>query len=159
MNTNYKGNVNTNYNPRLTLGNVNTSKGNVNAPDFEALPVKQQELWLIRARDHLDKTGLSYAENDRDVVLYMTALFLFHIQDYTIHSMVYPCYVVHCIEEGWRFVTDSFAMAHSKFKRAAERGNKLGQNRVALFHWTKDQKCEKRFASAQYPFETDYLPI
>lgn len=144
--------------PRLVT--VSPMKTGVQPPrDFEALPMHDQELWLIRARNHLDKTGISYTEDMRDPVLYMTAVFLYTIDPMILTGMAYPCYVVHCVEEGWRFVTDSFAIAHSKFKRAAERSTSLGKHRVALFKWDADRKCEKRYATEGYPFETDYQPM
>lgn len=126
---------------------------------FDALPTHKQELWMRNAVEHLDRTGISFEEDAHDVVIYLTAIWLYQLSDHTITKQTYPCYVVHCIEEGWRFVTNSSHIAFNKWKRAAQRNAKNGGNRVALFYYKKAHEQVRKYATEGYPYDKDYAPI
>lgn len=125
---------------------------------FETLAERDQETWMRKSVEFLDRNGVSYFRDTQDAVIYLTAVYLYNLREHTIEHMHYPCFVVHCFEENWRFVCDSHPVAFARFKRAAKRGNRAGPNRVALFHWRSVGDCVVKFATEGYPYDKDYIP-
>ena len=125
---------------------------------FEELTVPQQESLYRQAVEFLDRTDISFREADRDTVYYLTAIYLWQLKEFTVRKEINPKYVVHCLEENWRFVSDSRALCFARYKNAIARKTHTGSNRVAMFYYDKAGKQTRLYASEGYPFEVDREP-
>lgn len=126
------------------------SESNTLKQSFAALDSSVQELWLERAIEHLQKSGYSWTAEYHDVLVYITAVYLFQISLMAKTKPEYPFYVVHSMDKEWRFISQDYREAYKRFVLADRK------ERVALFFWRGKNVCEKLTASDGYVFDRDF---
>lgn len=121
------------------------------AVPFLSLPDHEIDDYIQHSFHFLKRTGWSWSEDQHDLVVYMTAIYLHQMGSLVCDKQEYPRYVVHSADKDWRFVSDSYRTVYKRWKEASRDGE-----RVALFHWKSKNECVRLQASEGYPFERDY---
>lgn len=116
-----------------------------------AIPDEDVDRYILKAHDHLQATRRSWSEKDHDTVMYVTAVYLYQLDQLCTTRPAYPYYVVHSQDKDWRFETPTTRLAFNTFKKACADGE-----RVAMFYWENKGTCIRTHASEGYAFERDF---
>src|SRR5687767_12598558 len=95
---------------------TSTANGQTCVP-FDNLDDNTTQLWIAKAQYTIGKLGFTYDDFDYAELVYSTAVYLYNIDHLLKPILAYPHYVVHSQDDDSRFVTASFEMAMSHFKR------------------------------------------
>lgn len=118
---------------------------------FLAIPDVEIERYIDKAIEHLQGSRRSWSEDNNEKILYITAVYLYQLDQLCSAKPVYPYYVVHSQNQDWRFETSNARTAFNQFKQAVR-----GGDRVGLFHWASRSECKKLYGSEGYAFERDF---
>lgn len=106
--------------------------------------------YATRAEAFIAKNGVSVTDENKQMLIKITSLYLAHIDHLCVVTERKNCYVVHSQDSDHRFQTSSYKVAFSEFK---EKGR---TERVGLFHWDYRQTCRRIHASDNYTLTRDY---